>query len=389
MKTKWVQVDRFSNTMLSEIISNQIPLKAEHRWMCNLSKQDIKKLFPDTIVRDIMLAWSEINYHNPTSARQINSEVLWYNSHLKCQKKVIFNEKLYKKGLWKVSQLMDHQGIKSFEKMQSDYGTSINIIDYHAIIQTIPKEWLSAIKHSINVQVDKPGIEIVKNNMKCSSIVYKSLRDRYQPSENKRLWWEDILQREIRSDTWFDMYSATMKLTNSTKLRFFQFRLINGYILTNERVSKWDKNTPALCTFCGKEIETIIHLFITCTHTHKMWVALKKWLDHFCFLQLDIEPFDLIFNMYKNEFKQMVNTLILIMKYYIYVKKIHGHKPNFSELLCQISKYKRIEERKQGKKKNMIINGVCSICCNIIIKISSFNKQLCKRITYLKAPTPV
>ena len=39
----------------------------------------------------------------------------------------------------------------------------------------------------------------------------------------------------------------------------------------------------------------------------------------------------------------MVNTIILIVKYYIYVQKCFGNVPQFEGVICNISKYKAIE----------------------------------------------
>ena len=50
-----------------------------------------------------------------------------------------------------------------------------------------------------------------------------------------------------------------------------------------------------------------------------------------------------MFNAYEVEFADLVNTIILIVKYYIYVKRTLKDPITFPGIIAAISKYKRIE----------------------------------------------
>ena len=48
-----------------------------------------------------------------------------------------------------------------------------------------------------------------------------------------------------------------------------------------------------------------------------------KWIDYFCALPIDLEPYTLIFNACKESFPDLMNVLILNAKY-VYVERLHN-----------------------------------------------------------------
>ena len=79
-------------------------------------------------------------------------------------------------------------------------------------------------------------------------------------------------------------YKQTGRLTLSTKLRSFQYRLINFAIVTNVQLCKWKVKDSPKCTFCNDKEETYLHLFAQCQTVHNyLWMPLQKWLNYFLF----------------------------------------------------------------------------------------------------------
>ena len=81
----------------------------------------------------------------------------------------------------------------------------------------------------------------------------------------------------------------TIKITTSTKLRFFQYRIVNGYLTTNLRIAKWDKNKDSIFNmfFLYRGGKSILHFFATCHKVKTIWKALKRWLSIFAILTLN------------------------------------------------------------------------------------------------------
>ena len=132
--------------------------------------------------------------------------------------------------------------------------------------------------------------------------------DKKSMLKSKKIWWEQTIRYEFSEKVWDNLYINVMKLTNSTKLRIFQYKIINRYLTTNINVARWDKNTSPLCSFCKDNEESLLHLFVQCKTVNKIWSALARWLYYYCNVQLIIEPQVILFNMYKDSFQDMVNT---------------------------------------------------------------------------------
>ena len=155
--------------------------------------------------------------------------------------------------------------------------------------------------------------------------------------------WENELNKEINDTDWNKIVTEVNKITNCTKLRAFHYRLTQRILTTNIHRNKWDPSVPSSCYFCKVNEETYSHLFVECTTVQTIWRALKKWLYHFCYVEFDVDVYTILMNRYKDSFPKMVNTIILIVKQYIYASKCLENQLNFTEVVKRIQKYKTLE----------------------------------------------
>lgn len=142
-----------------------------------------------------------------------------------------------------------------------------------------------------------------------------------------------------------NLFEGINRLIISVKLRYFQYRLLIKALYTNVRVSKW-LDISSNCTFCHKKPETILHLFVECHHVQKIWQALKKWLNNFHKIKVVWTPSVIIFSNYKGKSAKLVNTLLLIFKFYIYKTKVQvKNKLKFIDGMSDVVHFKNIEKR--------------------------------------------
>ena len=59
-----------------------------------------------------------------------------------------------------------------------------------------------------------------------------------------------------------------------------QYRILNNYLNTNVRLSKFGITDDDSCFFCNQVPETLEHLFI-CTHVQKFWKDLLERYQQF------------------------------------------------------------------------------------------------------------
>ena len=279
MKVKWIQVARFRpETTWAKFLVYNLPTDIEYFIRSNLGKKDITDLTIPKIIRDTLSAWSEINYFDPTAPQDILEQNLWFNSHIKTGSKVIFLKSWYHLGINKVEQLIDKQTkeLKSCEQMWHEFGRMINFIDIYKMHKAIPKEWITTIKKTLQIESIQTAAQLISNNIKCSNIVYHSLIDRLLDDGRNKYKWECDLDCEITEKCWQTLHARTKKLTLSTKLIFFQFQISHRYLTTNVKISQWDKTVDKRCSFCLEQEETLMHLFVQCKYVKNIWCALSK-----------------------------------------------------------------------------------------------------------------
>ena len=63
---------------------------------------------------------------------------------------------------------------------------------------------------------------------------------------------------------WQKIYLLPFKTTLDTKLREFQYKILNRILYTNKILFEFKKVDSPLYEFCEKELETIEHLFFHC-----------------------------------------------------------------------------------------------------------------------------
>ena len=131
-----------------------------------------------------------------------------------------------------------------------------------------------------------------------------------------------------------------------TKIREFQYKVLNNIVFTNEKLFKIKMIDSPQCTFRKNEIESLEHLFCNCEITRSFCVALRSWLME---CNINLEPlsfFNALFGIFNTgEDFVTVNHLILVEKCYIYRCKLNGVKPAMRVLKTKIGAILNIESR--------------------------------------------
>ena len=130
-----------------------------------------------------------------------------------------------------------------------------------------------------------------------------------------------LLKRGFRINfqfDWNEIYLLSFKVSLETKIREFQYKVLNNIVFTNEKLFKIKMIDSPQCTFSKNEIEFLEHLLYSCEITRSFWVALRSWLME---CNINLEPLSVvnvlfgIFNAGENFV--IVNHLILVAKVYI------------------------------------------------------------------------
>ena len=79
------------------------------------------------------------------------------------------------------------------------------------------------------------------------------------------------------SFTWKDVYILPCIVTINTRLRVFQYKLLNNALYLNKHLSIFKLSDTKHCSLRNQEDETVIHLFANYSKSKTLWNSLKEF----------------------------------------------------------------------------------------------------------------
>ena len=152
----------------------------------------------------------------------------------------------------------------------------------------------------------------------------------------QKVWWIQF-QLEIK-------YELPRIATYDTKIRFFQYKLLNNVLYLNKKLLHFGIIIQPKCSICNLYDEKPQHLFYECIYTQHLWNYLQLHISGKIALPA-LTPQSAIFG-FTNVLDQnyiIVNYLLLIFKYNVYNSRVNNTL-SFQSLKCAISQIKYIEQ---------------------------------------------
>ena len=112
IKIKWIfMLDHDRDPFLSTCAFNALskPL-GQDIWRANLKKGDVRKVFQDSFWRQVLEAWSELNFKEPQNRNQVENQFLWFNSNLRINNSPFFWLHWYSAGIRTLRDLLGIRG---------------------------------------------------------------------------------------------------------------------------------------------------------------------------------------------------------------------------------------------------------------------------------------
>ena len=145
-----------------------------------------------------------------------------------------------------------------------------------------------------------------------------------------------------------DFYCLLFKqirvLSDVTKIRNFQYRLLQRSITTNKDLCRWKIIESEMCTFCKSEIETVLHLFYYCDNAQRLWQRFAIFCKSEWNVQVKVDAAVVISNHFHKPIRHIINGVGLILKHYIYVKRCLNQQCHFDNFLIYLARIKNIEK---------------------------------------------
>ena len=279
LKASWIvyiKDDAFTAECCYECLDKTL---RESIWYCNIKRRDIERIFTDSFWRDVLSAWSEINFKNSVNTEQeVLAQHLWYNSHIRVNDKCIFYKQAFKNGLVHVAQLYTCDGeIMPLKIMRQMF--EITIMEYNSLITALPKEWKLKLKNKGNMIKDEKYLyETFIQSAKPAAVYYNMSIAKESQQFNTYVRWQVRLKTGLSYKEFLKLYTNLRKCTNVSKLRSFQYRLLNLSISLNVQLKKWKVIDNEACSNCSNEKETLEHFFYDCETAKLMRESIEEFI---------------------------------------------------------------------------------------------------------------
>ena len=313
---------------------------------CNLSPTDIDHCWrkkPCQLWVDVLKSWCSLNYESYDNG-DITNQILWFNSNIKIFSKPVFYPDLYRKGIKYISDLKKEDGMwYSHKEFEERYQIKINSLNYYSLIKAIPNGY------RLKCDTTRPQTFITrvsKLQSHHSTFLYNKMLSRNAdfPHKAKEKWATD-LNTTLPQDTFSCYFQNIHICTISTKLRDFQYRLLNQAVITNTHLFKWKIIQADICTFCEEQPESILHLLVKCKHSQLIWNKLFVKLHTLTGIYIQFTEKEQLLGITYFQYQDLFNLIFIITKQYIYACRCLKTMPSIEMLISKIKEIKHIEQR--------------------------------------------
>lgn len=308
-------------------------------FQCNFDFAKLPIALPDFYTECVSI-WSSLSEDNPSSLSDIVNQVLWNNRFICIDSRSVYSKKLFDAGLIKIGNLYDENG--EFKLDKEPWRSSLSPVDhflFFRLLNAFPQEWRKELKlnrasiygntqhqnlSSFTLYVDGKKKSLEKLFSKSLYQIFVS-KISCKPTAMKK--YDKAFNTDTSHLDWEKIYLLPFKTTLHTKLREFQYKILNRFLYTNDMLFKFKKVDSPLCYFCGKELETLEHLFFCCPKVHVFWNEVAVMLNShgITFKSLDIK--DILFGFFDvrnhDSGGSLLNYIVLESKYFIYRTKLN------------------------------------------------------------------
>ena len=281
---RYLSIDPASWKFFLEFYLKKVGGKFLFHCNFNNTKLHVPITLPE-FYKECIVAWTLLNQDKPSSSSEIANQVIWNNQSICIESKSVHNSKLIDLGIIKIGDLYDTLG--KFKTNKEPLYSTLSPVEHFllfSLFNAFPEEWCKILKTNKNSISSKTQNDLIQTGFKLriggkkvnfQNLKSKSLYDSFVskissiPTAQKK--YNKAFSTHTSQLEWEKKYLLPFKTTLETKLREFQYKILNRILYTNKMLFKFKKVDSPLCDFCEKELETIEHLFFHCTKVSMFW----------------------------------------------------------------------------------------------------------------------
>ena len=350
IKISWVEYLEKDSNMANLVYENINPALGNLIWDCNIKQEDVPQMrIQNKFWEDVLIAWSKINYVEKIS--DPFNQIIWFNTHVRVNNKTLCWNSSINQGLIYVRQLMNtNNEIMTAREINEKFHTGI--MRANQLITALPKHWLQIIR---NKNKRQPGEnEINKrqliNKRNLSKLAYQKINkndlNKNRLSRKWELWNKEIPQIFPSYEDFLQKFRNIRLVTNTTKYRSFQYRMLTRSTVTNVQLYHWGILDSPLCYYCKRDKEKLGHLMYACPVIKDFWEDVCDFMRNKFPTQatvtLSIEK--VITNQIVDEPTHLYNFICLLAKQYIYAQRCLNRELKIESFIQKVLYVQRIEK---------------------------------------------
>ena len=282
--------------------------------------------------KECIQIWSSLNENNPSTTKDVANQILWNNRFICIGKNSVYSRRISSVGLNKIGDLYDNAGLLVFN--MEPLRSLLSPCDMYLLISMLdamPLEWRNLLNFSkssiahLTSPFEPNSFYILYENdiIPLEKVQSKSIYNKFfskvctKPTARKK--YEESFNTEESQLDWKKNYLTPIRATLSTKLREFQYKILNRILYTNDMLFKFKKIESPLCYFCENDIETIEHFLFLCPRVQVFWNEVcstfgekLKWSRSLHIKDIFLGSQDLKIH------NTLTNYIILESKYFLY-----------------------------------------------------------------------
>lgn len=254
-----------------------------------------------------------------------------YNNKITIGGKYIFDDNLFKAGLWRINDFYKSDGeLISFEDLMKRGVPKSSYMTYRGIRNCIQQNYICNAIHDKNHEIRSFILDANGKKYDLMSVSMKQLNAilvTHKRSAAKAIV-KHCIKFNLNDEQMECMFLIPRYSTCHNIIKDLQYKILYNFLGTNRLLYKMGKIDSDRCTFCNLYRETVSHLFYECIHVRQIWGTIMAFFEDLTF---DISERDVLIGYdleSRNENHKFVNICLLLIKMYIWQCKLKHELPN-------------------------------------------------------------
>ena len=306
---------------------------------CNYDVRFLPRTLPK-FYKECLTEWALYKISPVTTLPDVLNEIIWNNKFLCIDGKPLFRNKLLRKGFLTVSDILTDSGrMKSCRTLQNQNVTGAEFFVLMSVFKSIPSEWKTLLR---DMPSTLPEAHESQNSIfpSCSRYLYWQLIKKIEKPPISISKYELLFP--LHDLSWKDIYVLPRRASLDSKIREFQYKVLNRILYVNKALYKIGIASSPLCTFCQISEESLGHLFIHCPISSAFWLSVVEWLKNYFSTIQCLTDVSIMFGLFGKE-TQLINHIILLGKQVIFQCRLLKVNPSLSLLKTKIKITCRVE----------------------------------------------